>query len=94
MNENKCRIGADELILRIRKYNDGNKLPNDQIQGLGIKIRRLIEELGGEIDKENYQSVWDDNDSAVNQFNLPKTSAQYVIDYNVLPRLYSQIDKL
>ena len=37
----KINIGADELILWLRKNNKATELPNDEIQGLGIKIHKM-----------------------------------------------------
>ena len=89
------KIGADELILWLRKNGKAINVPNDEIHGLGVKIKRTIEELGGHLVEESYECYWanDDNDKNIGQFNLPKTAAQYQIDENQLPLLYNELNK-
>lgn len=83
-------IGADELILWLRKNNIANDIPNDEVHGLGFKICRIIEGLGGTKIKDNHPSYWANltDDKNIKKFNLPKTSAQYKIDINKLPDIY------
>lgn len=38
----KCKIGADELILWLRKNKIAIKIPNDEINGLGQKNHDII----------------------------------------------------
>lgn len=87
------KIGADELILWLRKNGKATNLPNDEIRGLGAEIRRTIEELGGRIIEENHECYWanKDGDKNIGKFNLPKTAAQYEIDVNQLPKLFGII---
>lgn len=86
-------IGADELILWLRKNNKGLNVPNDGAQGLGLKILKLVEELGGEKISENHDTHWANemNDKNIGQYNLPKTSAQYHIDTQQLGQLYETL---
>ncbi len=85
---NTIKIGADELILWLRK--NGNKLPNEN---LGRKIHDLIIELGGVMIEENYPSHWanQSGDKNVDRFDLPKTAAQYKIFTNELKELYDEL---
>jgi hypothetical protein len=91
----KIRIGADELILWLRKNQIANDVPNDGITGLGRRIRNLItnEEFRGELVEENYSSRWahQTGDENIGEFNLPKTSAQYRISIDNLGGLYAQL---
>ncbi len=93
----KCKIGADELILWLRKNNIANKIPNDEIQGLGQKIHDIIvTQLLGKKIEDSLQAYWanTDNDKNIGKFNLPKTSAQYSIDFNKLSELYVKLSEL
>lgn len=85
-------IGADELILWIRKNNIAATLPNDQIHGLGVKINHLIISLGGTQLKDK-PSFWEIQSEATNvgQFQLPQTSAQYSITTDKLEELYDTL---
>lgn len=79
----KIKIGADELILWLRKNNKATELPNDEIKGLGIKIHNLIvKELGGIKVSDSQPAYWANllQDKNIEKFNLPKTSAQYEIE--------------
>ena len=47
----RIQIGADELILWLRKNEKAENISNDEIQGLGRKIYNLIvHELRGKSD--------------------------------------------
>lgn len=91
----KIKIGADELILWLRKNNIANDLPNDEIHGLGVKIRRVIEDLDGQLVAESEPCFWAnaDGDKNIGQFALPKTAAQYEIDVERMQQLYEQLKK-
>ena len=82
------KIGADELILWLRKNSLANNIPNDGINGLGQKIHDLVILNCGKQIHENFPSYWEDADKNVGQFNLPKTSAQYEIDFSNIGALY------
>ena len=90
--ERTIRIGADEIILWLRKNRIANDVPNDGINGLGRRIYNLIvEQLGGRRTDESYPSYWDETDSRVGQLHLPKTSSQYDISITRLADLYMAI---
>lgn len=87
-------IGADELILWLRKNKRATKIPNDGKDGLGMKILDLIEnELGGKKILSSEPSYWASlmEDKNIDQFKLPKTSAQYEISSDKIGQLYEQI---
>lgn len=87
----KITIGADELILWLRKNKIAENLPNDTAQGLGRKIHDLIvKELGGIKIADNYPSYWANliDDKNIEKFNLPKTSAQYEVGVEEIGILY------
>ena len=91
----KIRIGADELILWLRKNNKAKGVPNDESTGLGRKIYELImNQLGGEKVKESYPAYWANlsNDKNIAKLGLPKTSAQYEINVSELERLYVELN--
>lgn len=91
---NIIRIGADELILWLRKNEKAKSIPNDEIKGLGAKIYKLIvNELGGKKVIDNQPSYWASilGDKNIEKFNLPKTSAQYEINSEKMGELYSRL---
>ena len=89
----KINIGADEIILWLRKSNLAINIPNEGFGGLGRIIFDIIIELGGIKIKDNQESFWDiRNDSKnISEILLPKTSAQYEIDISILPNLFEKI---
>ncbi|MFA5556442.1 MAG: hypothetical protein WCY06_06950 [Flavobacteriaceae bacterium] len=93
----KIKIGADELILWLRKNEKAIDIPNDEVQGLGRKIHDIIvKNLQGKKIEENVPSYWAhlmDSDN-IGKFNLPKNSAQYEIEVNKLDKLYTELNKL
>lgn len=91
MEHDSIRIGADEIILWLRKNNLAQNIPNDGVIGLGRRIHDLIINLGGEKTEESVVSYWDEIDSHVQQYGLPKTSAQYKVNVNLLPALYREL---
>lgn len=93
----KCKIGADELILWLRKNGIANNTANDGTNGLGQRIRKIIEDdLDGERIPGDYNSFWAslDTDRNIGKFNLPKTSAQYFIDFENISKLYIALSEL
>ncbi|MBE9488113.1 MAG: hypothetical protein IMY73_02915 [Bacteroidetes bacterium] len=91
----KIKIGADELILWLRKNNIAKETPNDEINGLGIKIFKIIENLNGAKIESSQPCVWSTKDNSITEkYNLPKTSAQYEIETNKLPELYEKLSNL
>lgn len=91
---NKIKIGADELILWLRKNEKAESIPNDELHGLGVKIHNLIvNELGGMKVIDNHPSYWANiiGDKNIEKFNLPKTSAQYEISTEKIGELYRKL---
>jgi tRNA A22 N-methylase len=89
----KIKIGADEIILWLRKNNLVLGISNDGFGGLGRIIYDIIIGLGGNKILDNQESFWDiGNDSKnISEILLPKTSAQYEIETDVLPKLYEKL---
>jgi len=93
----KIKIGADELILWIRKNHIADDIPNGGNGGLGQDIiYKYITELGGNKIVDNQESFWDiRNDSKnISDNLLPKTSAQYEIEISKLPELFEKLMEL
>lgn len=92
----QIKIGADELILWLRKNGKAVNKPNDGTHGLGFEIKRIIESLGGHIVAANYECYWANKDGEKNigQFQLPQKAAQYEIDVNHLSKLFETIINL
>lgn len=90
---NNIRIGADELILWLRKNEQAVTIPNDGAQGLGRKIYDLIISLGGKKIADDQACYWEseDNSKNIGQFALPKTAAQYEMDVKKLPELFNTL---
>ena len=89
------KIGADELILWLRK---NNKARNKKTIDLGKEILKLIESLDGRIiDAErDTECFWDTRIDSKNigEFLLPKTAAQYEIDTERLNNLYQILNEM
>jgi hypothetical protein len=93
----KIKIGADELILWVRKNHIADDIPNGGKAGLGQNIiHKYITELGGSKIADNQESFWDiRNDSKnISENLLPKTSAQYEIEIAKLPELFAKLMEL
>jgi hypothetical protein len=93
----KIRIGADELILWLRKNKNLKDVPNDGATGLGRKIYDLIvsDELKGKRVDEKKAAYWSKlaDDKIIGQFGLPQHSAQYEIDSSQLDELFCELNK-
>jgi len=52
--------------------------------------------LSGEKIEDDAEAHWAnlDGDKNIDQYNLPKTSAQYLIDFDDLPELYRELSIL
>ena len=89
----KIKIGADELILWLRKNKKAEGLANDV---LGKKIYYLITELEGVKLPEREAVHWSNfvNDKNVGRYDLPKSAAQYEIDSLRLGELFVELNKL
>jgi hypothetical protein len=83
-------IGADELILWLRK---NKKAIGDENIVLGRRISDLISGLGGKPNIDDYPSIWanDLSDDAMGRLGIPKTSEQYQIDTDLLPKIYEKL---
>ena len=90
--ERTIRIGADEIILWLRKNRIAVGTPNDGATGLGRRLRDLIvDKLHGRKIEDSAPTFWDETDTNVQQYGLPKNSAQYEISVNQLADLYLEI---
>ena len=92
----KIKIGADELILWLRKNDKAVGIPNDEIQGLGMKIHELIvSQLGGKKLPEREETHWANliDDKNVGKYDLPKSAAQYEINSSRLEELYVTLNE-
>lgn len=90
----KIIIGADELILWLRKNKRAEGIPNDEIQGLGIRIYELIvDRLEGK-KLDDIPSYWanNDGDKNIGKSKLPKTSTQYEIDTSKLESIFNELN--
>ncbi len=87
----QINIGADELILWLRK---NNKAVGKTTQDLGAKILVLVESLGGEKLSE-LQCRWERTIGAegIDKLDLPKTATQYSIKTTEISKLYEQLSK-
>jgi hypothetical protein len=82
------RIGADELILWLRKNHIAEGSSN---RALGTRILNIIERLGGIKEVSSFRSVWTDEVASRNR--LPKESAQYDINTSILESLYDRMSE-
>ena len=92
----KIKIGADELILWLRKNDKAVNVPNNEVQGLGMKIYELIvNKLGGKKLPEREEAHWANliDDKNVDKYDLPKSAAQYEIDSSRLEELYVTLNE-
>jgi len=86
-------IGTDELILWLRKNNKAINLSNEI---LGRKIRVLMKDnFNVDPTNKDVPSYWasENGDRNIDAKQLPKTSAQYEIDFDNLDKIYSIIEK-
>lgn len=96
MNDEYIIIGADELILWLRKNGRVIAIPNDQINGLGRRIYDIIINLNGEKINDDVPSFWsvETGSKNIGEFLLPKTSAQYRIPISRFNELYRELNLL
>ena len=88
----QIKIGADELILWLRKNGKAIGKSNEV---LGEDIRKLIEGdkiKGKKLEKEPCYWANEDDDKNIGQMNLPKCATQYWIDTDKLPELYNKLN--
>lgn len=88
------QIGADELILWLRKNKKAMDLPNSGAGGLGVIVYKTIIKYNGKKITDNNPSYWSTNinDSHIGDYKLPQTSAQYLIDIDRLPDIYADLN--
>ena len=80
----EIKIGADELILWLRKNEKATELDNRTV---GRKIADLVTDLGGRFAESNEPVIW----ALSYNDKLPKTSQQYIIDVDKLPDLFRRL---
>lgn len=83
----KITIGADELILWLRKNKKAEKKTTKQ---LGLEILRLIESIGGSLIIHDELCYWDTPFTLqfMEEYKLPKTASQYTVDSSKMGDLY------
>lgn len=81
------KIGADEIILHLRKNHLSDKVSNEV---LGKKIAEIIRNLGGELLEKDVPVQWG-HEKNVGRENLPKTAAQYEIAEEKLGIIYQKL---
>lgn len=90
----KIKIGADELILWLRKNEKAVGKTNEV---LGEDIRKFIEDEktinGKKLEKELCYWANEGDDKNIGQMNLPKSATQYWIDTDKLPQLYEELNQ-
>ena len=90
------KIGTDEIILWLRKNGKAKDIPNSGTGGLGRKIYELICNIyNGKKVQGSCLSYWPIilKDNHIGEYELPRTSAQYMININNLPKLFSDLNK-
>ncbi len=80
----EIKIGADELILWLRKNKKAEELDNGV---LGRKIADLITSLCGRFAESDVPALW----KSSYDDKLPMTSQQYIIDVEKLPSLFKKL---
>lgn len=88
----QIKIGADELILWLRKNGKASEISNEV---LGEKIRKLIEDelIGRKL--EVLPCFWYNKavDEFAGKFKLPEHATQYEIDVIKLPELFNELNR-
>ena len=87
----EIKIGADEIILWLRK---NKKAKEETTKYLGLKIRKLMESIGGRLIIHDEKCYWNTEKilKSIDEFELPMTSSQYTIDSNKLGDLYNELN--
>lgn len=87
----EIKIGADELILWLRKNNKAKEKTTKQ---LGLKILNLIENLDGQLKSHDQKCYWstDKTLESIDKLELPMTASQYTIDSNRISELYIELN--
>lgn len=84
----EIKIGADELILWLRKNGKATQFDNRTI---GRRIASLMERLGGRFWDSDAPALWVLPNSDT---SLPRTSQQYIIDVDQLPTLFRSLSEM
>lgn len=84
----EIKIGADELILWLRKNGKATQFDNRTI---GRRIASLMERLGGRFGDSDVPALWVLPNSDT---SLPRTSQQYIIDVDQLPTLFRSLSEM
>ncbi len=90
-------IGADELILWLRKNGKAEKVPNAGNDGLGRRIYELIvHQCNGRKVKDSDEVYWpiDDTHSHIGDYQLPRTSAQYEVSVSQIGHIFEELNKM
>ncbi len=84
------KIGADELILWLRKNDLAVDTANAE---LGKKIKEVICErfAGKELGNEECYWITDNEDEIVGEYKLPQNAMQYELNVDKLSELYKEI---
>ncbi len=89
----RIRVGADEIILWLRKNGRVKDVTNPV---LGGRINDLIcNKLGGELIERDVPSYWPGRpgDHNIGEYKLPLNSAQYKIEIDRMSKLYETINE-
>lgn len=87
------RMGNDEFILYIRKWNPTCTVTNEQ---LGSDIWEWIRDndtTAKQINKD-MPCLWSTNGKNIKPNKLPKTATQFEFNRSLLPQLYDFLDSL
>ncbi|MCK8817622.1 hypothetical protein MWH28_09655 [Natroniella sulfidigena] len=86
----KIKIGADELILWLRKNGVAVNIGNKE---LGAKIRELIcDKLGGKkLAKEDCYWITDNEDEIIGEYKLSQRAMQYELAVDKVSTVYKEI---
>jgi hypothetical protein len=85
------RIGADEIILWLRKNNKQQDVANVTIFKNIHEL--IIKRLDGIIIQEDETCIWPlDDDDKINENHLPKSAPQYLIKAEKTVDLYKEIN--
>lgn len=87
----EIKIGADELILWLRK---NKKAKEETTKYLGLKIRKLIESLEGRLTIHDESCYWNTEKKlkSIDELELPMTASQYRIESNKIGDLYIELN--
>lgn len=94
MSFQPIQMGNDELILFIRKNFRACKITNADL-GKAIWSWLAEQKVGNaSIIEEDKSCYWGDQGKFVGEKMLPKTAAQFSFNRNILPELFSHLEKL